>query len=55
MDAYALDFHQRVRNGYHELASRQPARWRTIDASQPPEMVQLALRKSILERLNQPG
>ncbi len=51
LDAYQLDFHQRVRRGYLELARQEPQRWCVIDAMQPPEMVQLAMRQAILARL----
>jgi len=51
LDAYTLAFHQRVRQGYLELAQRDPARWVTIDASQPADQVQAELRAVILERL----
>jgi dTMP kinase len=51
LDAYTLSFHQRVRQGYHELAQRDPARWVIVDASQPAEQVQADLRAVILERL----
>lgn len=51
LDAYELEFHRRVRAGYLALAQRDPQRWRVIDAAQPPEMVQFALRQAILERL----
>ncbi len=51
LDAYEVAFHQRVRLGYLELARQEPQRWKTIDASLPPEMVQLALRQAIMERL----
>ena len=44
LDAYQLEFHRRVREGYHELASLEPERWVTVDAAQTPEMVQLAIR-----------
>ncbi len=44
LDAYQLEFHRRVRAGYHELASLEPERWGTVDAAQTPEMVQLAIR-----------
>src|SRR5512133_663631 len=40
LDAYELAFHQRVWQGYHELARQDPQRWVTIDASQPMEIVQ---------------
>jgi len=51
LDAYELAFHQRVRRGYLELARQEPDRWCIIDATLPPEMVQLALRQAVLERL----
>jgi dTMP kinase len=51
LDAYAVAFHQRVRQGYHALAQSEPQRWVVIDANQPPEMVQLALRQAVIGRL----
>lgn len=51
LDAYELAFHQRVRAGYLELARQEPQRWCIIDAALPPEMVQLALRQAVLDRL----
>lgn len=51
LDAYQLEFHRRVRNGYHELASAEPERWVTIDGEQNPEMVQLAIRRVVDERI----
>lgn len=51
LDAYQLEFHRRVREGYHELAALEPARWSTIDAGQSPEMVQLAIRQAVDVRL----
>lgn len=51
LDAYQLDFHQRVRRGYLELVQQEPQRWCVIDATRPPEMVQLAMRQAILARL----
>lgn len=38
-EAEALAFHERVRQGYRELAAAEPGRWRVIDACQPPEVV----------------
>jgi dTMP kinase len=46
MDAYTLAFHQRVRQGYLELAHADPGRWVIVDASQPPAAVQAALRQA---------
>ena len=55
MDAYQLEFHQRVRAGYLELARQEPRRWVVLDAGQPREMVQSALRQVILARLTPPS
>lgn len=51
LDAYDLAFHQRVRSGYHRLAAEKPDRWITINAEQPPELVQAAVRNVVMERL----
>ncbi|MFA5835503.1 MAG: dTMP kinase [Bellilinea sp.] len=51
LDAYPPEFHQRVRQGYLELARQEPQRWVVIDASQPLEMVQSAMRQAILARV----
>lgn len=51
LDAYELEFHRRVRAGYFELVREDPKRWTVLDASQPREMVQSALRQAILARL----
>ncbi len=53
MDALALDFHRRVCEGYERLMAAEPERWVRIDASQPVEAVQKAIRAVIDERLNQ--
>jgi dTMP kinase len=52
LDAYKVEFHQRVRQGFLEMAGADPVRWQVIDATQPHEMVQLALRAAIMKRLN---
>ena len=46
-----LDFHRRVRQGYHQLAQDEPQRWVIVDAAQAPELVQEAIRKIIIDRL----
>jgi dTMP kinase len=51
LDAYKVDFHRRVRQGYLELAKQEPSRWELVDASQPWEKVQQDLRAVILSRL----
>jgi dTMP kinase len=39
----ALEFHERVRGGYLELAHRWPARFRIVDATRPPDDVERAI------------
>ena len=51
MDAFELAFHQRVREGYHTLAAAEPERWAIVDANQPPERVQAAVREIVTARL----
>ena len=51
LEAYNLEFHQRVRQGYHQLAQAEPERWVVIDAGQPPERVQADVRQVVMERL----
>jgi dTMP kinase len=51
MDAYTVEFHQRVRNGYLEMVKQEPSRWVVVDAGQEWNEVQENLRKVFLERL----
>ncbi len=51
LDAYDLAFHERVRQGYHQLVQEEPERWKIVDAGQPPELIQAAIRELVLERL----
>ncbi len=51
LDAYDLGFHQRVRQGYFELAAAEPARWVKVDATQTAEEVQAAIRRAVDARL----
>ena len=51
LDAYTVEFHQRVRNGYHEMVKAEPSRWAVVDAGQKWEAVQDQLRKVILDKL----
>jgi len=43
-------FHAKVRRGYHELAAREPARHRLIDASKGPDEVWAGLIRVLGER-----
>jgi dTMP kinase len=47
LEREALDFHQRVREGYLTLAKQEPERFCIIDAGAPFATVQSALRKAI--------
>ena len=51
LDAYQLEFHRRVRDGYLELARQEPGRWVLVDAGKAWEKVQAELRRVILERI----
>ncbi len=51
LDAYALAFHQRVRQGYLALAGESPQRWTVINADQPFNKVQLDLRQVLKDKL----
>jgi dTMP kinase len=51
LDAYNLEFHQRVRQGYLQLVRAEPERWEVIDASQAPTLVQNEIRRVVSERL----
>jgi dTMP kinase len=48
LDAYQLQYHQRVRQGYITMADAEPERWRVVDASQPPDMVQSKIQDVLL-------
>lgn len=48
LDAYQLAYHQRVRDGYLKMTTEEPQRWRIIDASQPPKVVQSEIQKLLL-------
>jgi dTMP kinase len=51
LDDYAVDFHRKVRQGYLEMASADPQRWRIVDAGQSFENVQTELRKIVLGKI----
>jgi dTMP kinase len=45
-------FHERVRAGYLEMASREPARWRVVDASGSPDNVAVGVWESVRDLLD---
>jgi dTMP kinase len=49
MDQLKLDFHQRVRSGYLEMAKKEPDRWLVVNASGTIEEI----NQSICERLEE--
>jgi dTMP kinase len=51
MDAYTVEFHKRVRNGYLEMVKQEPKRWVVVNSDQKWESVQEELRKVIVGRL----
>ncbi len=51
LDAYEVLFHERVREGYLNLAREEPNRWRIVDASQGIDAVQEDLLRIILDAL----
>jgi dTMP kinase len=51
MDAYTVEFHQRVRKGYHEMVRQEPNRWVIVDAEQEWKVVQDKLRRVIERRI----
>jgi dTMP kinase len=51
LDAYTLEFHQRVRAGYLEMVKQEPKRWVVVDAGKGWQDVQLELRKVFLDKV----
>ena len=51
MDDYALQFHERVRNGYLKMAAEEPERFVIINADRPKEEIHEEII-SILSRKN---
>ncbi len=52
LDAMALDFHKRVRDGYHALVAAEPKRWVVINAAQSVEKVQVDILAALEKRLD---
>lgn len=55
LDALALEFHERVREGYRRLMAAEPERWVCVDGNRPIEAIQEEIRTLVLERLAQRG
>lgn len=52
LEREALEFHLKVRQGYLELAKKDPDRWRILDASKPLSQAQSDFRKLIFDHLS---
>lgn len=50
-EAKGAAFHERVRQGFLELARAEPARFVVVDATRPVERIAEAVRAALLERL----
>lgn len=51
LDLEKVSFHQRVRQGYHQLAAAEPDRWCVVDADRPLNEIQADLRGLLSDRL----
>jgi dTMP kinase len=51
LDAYDLDFHRRVRQGYLKLAAEAPDRWVILSAEQSFDALQLEIQSAVMARL----
>ncbi len=52
LEREALEFHLKVREGYHQLVKKEPERWKIVDASKPMTTVQTELRKLLMDQLS---
>jgi dTMP kinase len=55
MDQKELEFHQRARSGYLQMAAEEPERWFVLDATQPIETLQASIRSRVKELLSGKG
>jgi len=51
LDAYTVEFHQRVRAGYLEMVKAEPKRWAVVNAGQKWDDVQENLRGVIVKKV----
>lgn len=55
LDRETISFHQRVRQGYKQMAAQEPERWVVVDAARPLTEVQKELRRIITKQLDSFG
>lgn len=53
LDAYDLEFHQRARNGYLELARSDPERWIVLDGTRPIYDLRAEIQAAVDDRLSE--
>jgi dTMP kinase len=51
MDQQELAFHRRVREGYLQMVAAEPERWVAIEAAQPADLAQRAIRAKVEAKL----
>jgi dTMP kinase len=51
LDLETVSFHQRVRQGYQQMAAQEPKRWVVVDAGRPLAEVQAELRRIVKKQL----
>lgn len=52
MDAYEVEFHKRVREGYLSMAADDPSRWLIVDATHSMEEIQEEIQSLVFQRLS---
>jgi dTMP kinase len=55
LDKFVIEFHKRVRAGYHKLVAAEPERWVVIDANKSKGEVQEELQQVVIEKINKQG
>jgi dTMP kinase len=55
LDECELSFHEQVRRGYHELALKEPERWKIVDAGQAPASIETQIQEETFKRLLSKG
>ncbi len=55
MDDYALQFHERVRNGYLAMAAAEPERWAVINADRSPDEIHADVVDVLKKKLRDAG
>jgi dTMP kinase len=52
MDAYEVEFHKRMRQGYLSMAAEEPTRWKIVDATLSMEQIQKGIQSFVIQRLS---